>query len=106
MQAHGPCQLIQCGVHRRRGERWSLSCSNAAGAAGCYRRRDRLSWVVAVPEWRDDMRPRVSGDAPEPEPEVPLVPHWTAIVEGLARPTVRLRTRILPDREWCDPSGP
>ena len=68
-------------------------------------------WVAAPWNGVMELQPRM-GDGHEskvlePEPEVPLVPHWTAIVEGLApnRPYI-FRTRALPGREWCAPSEP
>lgn len=68
-------------------------------------------WVSAP--WNgvmDLQAPRVIvSDEAEPEPEAAreLVPHWTAIVEGLEPDTPYVfRTRVLPDSDWCVPSEP
>lgn len=66
-------------------------------------------WVPAPWNGVMDLQPRgpASAEPLQPEPEVPHVPHWTAIVEGLTpdRPYI-FRTRVLPDHDWCAPSEP
>lgn len=83
-----------------------LAKLDASGAAS-----GSHQWVAAPWNGVMELQPRV-GDGHgsnllEPEPEVPLVPHWTAIVEALEpnRPYV-FRTRALSGHEWCAPSEP